>query len=471
MVRNTENAYVIEESKFNFLFGNDKDIWHIVERFGYHHLSYKLRHYWHLENRMNTLVQRCVEHGIDKYLKEKNKRLLTGIKSGQEIKDKEVTSSNVKLSDTTNSLLLGALGLLLSAVTFIAEKICFAICNRRRRLNKIREAPSFEIISEQTNSASYMMHVKDRDLTYLYPHDMDNFIIIVPKRFKSETKYDQIFKSPLILVWAPVAAIVSIVRFIFNKIWRTDKNIADISFETFGLSLGLSFGATISSAAENFLLWCFCLGTMLSGMLLSSEMFRGFAMQHDILTINNLKDLETSGLIVYMPFFIEPVESFFTNTPYTLKLIPESSYDIAVMIETRNTENAYVIEESKFNFLFGNDKDIWHVVERFGYHHLSYKLLRLWHLENRMNTLVQRCVEHGIDKYLKEKNKRLLSGIKHREETKDKELLSTNVKSLSLSDMTNSFLLGALGLLLSAVTFAAEKICFAIRNRKRRLNK
>ncbi|KAJ6641351.1 hypothetical protein Bhyg_06288 [Pseudolycoriella hygida] len=319
---------------------------------------------------------------------------------------------------------------------------------------------SFDIISEQTNYAQYKEDVTSRSVIYLYPHDTGNYILIVRRRFKSETKYDLIFKSPLILVWAPVAAIVAIVRFIFNKIWRTDKNLADISFETFGLSLGLSFGDIISTAAENFLLWCFCLGTMLSGMLLSSEMFQGFTIRHDYLIISNLGDLETSGLVVYVPIFNEPVER---------------SHEITDVIQSGNTENAYAIEENKFNFFFSNDKDTWHVVERFGFHHLSYKLRHYWHLENRMNTLLQRCVEHGIVKYLKKKNKRLLTGIKSGRETTDKQVISPNVQPLSFSDMTNSFLLGALGLLLSAVTFIAElmyfAICYAISYSKRKLKK
>ncbi|KAJ6643884.1 putative AC9 transposase, partial [Pseudolycoriella hygida] len=144
--------------------------------------------------------------------------------------------------------------------------------------------------------------------THLYPHDTDNFVLVVPRRYQSKIEYDHILKSPLILVWAPVVAMVAIVRFIFNKFRKTDKKLVDISLQTFGLSLGMSFNATISTAAENLLLWCFCLATMLTGMLLSSSMFQGFALQLDILTINNLEELETSGLAVQVPMYIESVD-------------------------------------------------------------------------------------------------------------------------------------------------------------------
>ncbi|KAJ6643158.1 hypothetical protein Bhyg_08114, partial [Pseudolycoriella hygida] len=280
----------------------------------------------------------------------------------------------------------------------------------------------------------YLETVRIKDNTFLYPHDTDNFVLIVPSRFRSKTQYDQILKSPLVLVWAPVSAIVAIIRYVFNKIRKTDKDLVDISLETFGLSLGMPFNATISSAAENLLLWFFCLGTVLSGMLLSSEMFQGFAMQLDILTINNLEELEMSGLEVQVPLLSESVQYFFDNIPQKIKLNYAISFEISDMIANRNTCYAYVIRESKFDVLFREDKDIWHVIERFGFEYLSYKLRLYSLIEERMNTLLQRCVNHGIVKYLKEKNKRLLIGVKPGEESKEKEVISSNVEPLSFSD-------------------------------------
>ncbi|KAJ6643878.1 hypothetical protein Bhyg_08843 [Pseudolycoriella hygida] len=274
------------------------------------------------------------------------------------------------------------------------------------RTREVYQAAAIELNSQQMRYNRYMATLRIMDYTYLYPHDTDNFILIVPRRHKSKIEYDQILKSPLILVWTPLVAIVAVTRFIFNKIRKTDRSIVAIALETFGLSLGMSFSAAISSKAKNLLLWCFCLGTMLSGMLLSSSMFQGFALQLDILTINNLKELEMSGLEVIVPLRSESVEYFFDNIPQKLKLNYVVSYDISDMIESRNTSFAY----------------------------------------NRLNIVVQRCVSHGIVKYLVEKNKRFVTGIlKPNEETK--EMISSNVEPLSISDMRNSFLLGALGLL------------------------
>lgn len=36
------------------------------------------------------------------------------------------------------------------------------------------------------------------------------------------------------------------------------------------------------------------------------------------------------------------------------------------MISKRNTSYSYVIREGKFNILFGNDDNVWHIIQRFG---------------------------------------------------------------------------------------------------------
>ncbi|KAJ6643883.1 hypothetical protein Bhyg_08848, partial [Pseudolycoriella hygida] len=387
--RNTSNAYVIRER--------------------YEHLSYKVHFFAAVENPINTVIQRCVNHGIVKYLKEKNMRLLTGIKPS----DKKRMTSNVEplsVNDMKHSLFLLAVGLALSA----------------DRRNTLYSLSSLNLNSEQLVYRDFANLALLNFFIHLYPHDTDNFILIAPRRFQSKIEYDHILKSPLILVWAPVVAMVAIIRFIFNKFRKTDKKLVNISLQTFGLSLGMSFNATISTAAENLLLWCFCLATMLSGMLLSSSMFQGFALQLDILTINNLEELETSGLAVQVPMHIESVEHFFANIPQKLKLNFIMQHEISDMIQSRNTSNAYVIRER--------------------YEHVSYKVHFFAAVENPINTVIQRCVNHGIVKYLKEKNMRLLTGIK----SSDKKQMTSNVEPLSVNDLKHSLFLLAVGLALSA---------------------
>ncbi|KAJ6643159.1 hypothetical protein Bhyg_08115, partial [Pseudolycoriella hygida] len=75
---------------------------------------------------------------------------------------------------------------------------------------------------------------------------------------------------------------------------------------------------------------------------------------------------------------------FFGNIPQKLKLTYVMPYEISDMIQSKNTSYAYAIREGKFNILFSND--------------------RFAAIEDRMNKLVQRCVNHGLVKYLVEIN-------------------------------------------------------------------
>ncbi|KAJ6643872.1 hypothetical protein Bhyg_08837 [Pseudolycoriella hygida] len=291
---------------------------------------------------------------------------------------------------------------------------------------------------------------EEKSNAYLYPHDTDNLVLIVPSGIPSRTKYNEILKPSLIVVWAVATVIVAFIRFICNQIRKSDQNLVQSSF------LGMSFNSPTSSATENLLLWYF--GTLLLGIFLSSSMYQGFIVSQGIFPINSVKDLEISGLDVWLPMHSQSVEYFFENISHELNLKFAMPYEISDMIQNRNTNTAYVIRESKFNILFSNDKDHWHVIERFGYEHLSYKIHLLSAIEHRMNDLIQRCVNHGIVQYLVEKNKRLLTGIDQRDQPKHDRV---NVEPLSISDMRSAFFLFAFGLILSAATFLAEKLYFA----------
>lgn len=177
--------------------------------------------------------------------------------------------------------------------------------------SKIYSSPAVDMTSQQMNYKLYLETRRFKDYAFLYPHDTDNFVIVVPKKINSHTEYTQMFKSPLILVWGPITIVASISRYILKKIAKADERdetFIEIFFQTFGLSLGLSFNEAGTGVGEKLLLWWFCLGTMLSGMLLSSSMFQGFALRMDTPTINNWKELEASGLEIQLPSHIESIK-------------------------------------------------------------------------------------------------------------------------------------------------------------------
>lgn len=171
--------------------------------------------------------------------------------------------------------------------------------------------PGVDINSQQTRFDRFTEPKTLKDYTFLYPHDTDNYIVIVPKIFKSNTDYTHILNSPLLYVWMPVVTVVAVTLFIFKKVKKTNQKFIDIFFQIFALSLSNSFESVESSGAENLLLWWLCMGTMLSGMLLSSMMFQGFTVQTNILTITNLVELQMSGLPVWAPSVSESVRYTF----------------------------------------------------------------------------------------------------------------------------------------------------------------
>lgn len=89
-----------------------------------------------------------------------------------------------------------------------------------------------------------------------------------------------------------------------------------------------------------------------------------------------------------------------------------------------------------------------------GFEHLSYKLRLFSAVEDTMNTVLQRCVDHGIISYLVAKNRRLLSGTQYNYNN----VIATAYNPLTISDMQNLYLLYALGIVLSTITLIAENI-------------
>lgn len=73
-----------------------------------------------------------------------------------------------------------------------------------------------------------------------------------------------------------------------------------------------------------------------------------------------------------------------------------------------------------------------------------------------MNNILQRCVEYGIVSYLVAKNERDLTGSR----PKVAKVNSTVVKPVVVSEMHDPFLLFALGIILSSITFIVEVIYF-----------
>lgn len=146
------------------------------------------------------------------------------------------------------------------------------------------------------------------EIQILSPHDTDSFIIIVPKRLQPQLQLANLFKSPLILAWGLIVLSISLVRLSLARLTKSVVEVSDVFMDTFGLSLGKSTEVKVYNASENILTWFFCLSSMLSGMILSTFLFQGFALNYDVPTINSLNDLRQSELQIHAATFTSYVE-------------------------------------------------------------------------------------------------------------------------------------------------------------------
>lgn len=152
------------------------------------------------------------------------------------------------------------------------------------------------------------MSLKQPGVQFLYPHDTEAYILIVPKHLKSHLQLMNLFKSPLFSVWGVLIVTVSLIRLCLARLTKSVIKVGDVFMDTFGLSFGKSTELKISNASENVLVWFFCLSTMLAGMILSTYLFQGFALNHEVPTINSLQDLKQSKLQIQAPTYIYNVE-------------------------------------------------------------------------------------------------------------------------------------------------------------------
>lgn len=58
--------------------------------------------------------------------------------------------------------------------------------------------------------------------------------------------------------------------------------------------------------------------------------------------------------------------NFIVSIPLRIKWNEVHEYTVSEMIAKRNTSNAYIIREGKFNSLFSGESDVWHIIQRFG---------------------------------------------------------------------------------------------------------
>lgn len=130
---------------------------------------------------------------------------------------------------------------------------------------------------------------------YLYPHDVKQYILIVPKTYKINSKISElIFKSPLIRIWVTAIAIFSIFRCIQRKLLNPKEcgnRLVYILFNTFGLTFGCTSVTGVQSRSEVIATFFLSVFGMLAGLLFSGFLFDQLTTTEHVQLIHNLSDV------------------------------------------------------------------------------------------------------------------------------------------------------------------------------------
>lgn len=139
----------------------------------------------------------------------------------------------------------------------------------------------------------------------MYPHRIEQFVIVVPTEFREYSEMLNILiKSPLINVWPPTIILFTICHKLIYSLLPRGKNKSAIHI--FFESIGISFGATSPSfyinRSQNVLGLFLTIFSMSASITLSGYLFQQFTATSHMPTIITLNDLsENNHLNVYIP--------------------------------------------------------------------------------------------------------------------------------------------------------------------------
>lgn len=165
----------------------------------------------------------------------------------------------------------------------------------------------------------YVKHlIKDR-VPALYPHDAQQYMLIVPSMLKTTSKLSEfIFRSPLIRIWATVIGMFTIIRIIQRKLTNPKEHVSRLMYIPIN-TLGLSFGTTsvtgVRSRAELITTFSLSVFGMLAGLLFSGLLFEQLVTTESVQEITSLIDLSKYPdiPIAYMPGISEETLRHNTN--------------------------------------------------------------------------------------------------------------------------------------------------------------
>lgn len=139
----------------------------------------------------------------------------------------------------------------------------------------------------------------------LYPHEYENFVLIVPNVMKDEIDFiNYAIKSPLVNVWAVAILLVTLSRCFFRKILQLDKTTdwQQIFIDNVGLSFGWkSFIENYKNRSDKILILFLSTFSLIAGIFFSGHLLQKFAIVSVNPKISTFDDLIQSNLNIVIP--------------------------------------------------------------------------------------------------------------------------------------------------------------------------
>lgn len=144
--------------------------------------------------------------------------------------------------------------------------------------------------------------IEVRQYLKLYPHDYDNFVIIVPNLLKEHNNLiNIIIDSPLVNVWAITICIVTIVRCIFKYILKNSNDWMYTFIETYGISFGTTSAAKSTKLSDQIIVLFLSIFSLIAGIFCSGILFQQYATVSFEPRINTLDDIAKAQYHIFVP--------------------------------------------------------------------------------------------------------------------------------------------------------------------------
>lgn len=287
----------------------------------------------------------------------------------------------------------------------------------------------------------FYWHGKDKT-TMLYPYTNDDIVFFAPMEYRSAESFDLMKNSLYLclfnLYWI-VAIPISLMRVLVER-WfhsstgqRNPRNAAYIYMHTCCTLIGNSMPFRAATSADRCLVQTLATAAILLDTCMASYLFGIFAGRHAVSwRFDRIDDIRAANLTVCMM----DVHAEYGRDLRTQGLFVREMNTFRYMESMAVGDRcAYMLSRSYISS-FNTNQKLHEMKENMGIRHMAGIIPHYSGLEERLNVLMQRIVEHGLLTYLKGLNGRL-EYTKYRQ---DMLQLKPDVESLAKDSMPGALL-------------------------------